>query len=97
VERLPRSPAASGDLREVTHSENVSHAISSVQKALDDLQEKQYLLRKQLIFYWIELQLLHRQGAVCLETHEALTRGEREVANAIIHLTQYYGRFLATV
>ena len=66
--------------------------ILSVQKALDDLQEKQHLLRKQLIFYWIELQLLHLQGVQCSKTHEVLTWGKREIANAIVHLTQYYGR-----
>lgn len=62
-----------------------------VQKALDHLQAKQCLLKKQLIFYWIELQLLHRQGALCSQTHQALTRGGRDVAEAILHLTQYYG------
>ena len=40
----------------------------------------------------IELQLLHQQGVQCSKTHEALTWGEREIANAIVHLTQYYGR-----
>ena len=86
------SPAIAGGLSNVVLPKNINPAILSVQKALDDLQEKQHLLRKQLIFYWIELQLLHWQGVQCSKTHEALTWGEREIANAIVHLTQYYGR-----
>ena len=86
------SPAIAGGLSNVVLPKNINPAILSVQKALDDLQEKQYLLRKQLIFYWNELQLLHQQGAQCSKTHEALTRGECEITNTIVHLTQYYGR-----
>ena len=92
VETQPTSPAIAGGLSNIVLPDNINPAILSVQKALDDLQEKQYLQRKQLIFYWIELQLLHRQGVQCSKTHEVLTWGECEIANAIVHLTQYYGR-----
>ena len=92
MEAQPTSLAIAGGLSNFVLPDNINPAILSVQKALDDLQEKQHLLRKQLIFYWIELQLLHWQGVQCSKTHEVLTRGKREVANAIVHLTQYYGR-----
>ena len=92
MQTQPTRPAIACGLSNVVLPENINPAILSVQKALDDLQEKQHLLRKQLVFYWIELQLLHQQGVQCSKTHEVLTRGEHEIANTIVHLTQYYGR-----
>jgi len=49
-------------------------------------------LRNQLLIYWIQLQALQHQGALCSETHQALTRGHRDVAEATLQLTQYLGR-----
>ena len=92
MEAQPAHPAVAALEKDLTPPENVSCAILGVQKALDQLQAKQFVLRKQLLFYWIELQLLQWQGLLCSETHEALACGEREVAEAILHLPQYYGR-----
>ena len=86
------SLAVVGKLRDIMAPKNISSAILSVQKALDDLQTKQYLLREQLLYYWIKLQLLQQQGALCLQTYEALTQGGCDVADAILHFMQYYSR-----
>ena len=87
METQPTSPAIAGGLGNVVLPDNINHAILSVWKALDDLQKKQYLLRKQLIFYWIELQLLHQKGIQCSKSHKVLTWGKCEIANTIVHLT----------
>ena len=53
---------------------------------------KQEALRNQLLIHWIQLQMLQCQGALCSETHRALTREHRDIAKAILQLTQYLGR-----
>ena len=75
-------------------SDYISPAISVLQEGVEQLQVQQEELRKKIMFYWIQLQVLHRQAALCKESHRALVLGQRDVAEAALVLSQYLGRSL---
>ena len=75
-----------------TDLEHASHDPRSLQIALDQLQARQSDLQKQLLFYWIDLQALNQQGALCSETYKALLCDQCKVSETMFKLTQYYGK-----
>ena len=74
--------------------DNVNQALLILQKAIEQMQSKLENLQTQLIFYWVQLQVLKRQSILCLESHQELVNVHREAAKATLHLTQYSSRSL---
>ena len=72
--------------------DDISPAISVLQKGVEKMQMRQEALQNQLLIYWIQLQTLQCQGALCSENHWALTREHQHIAKAMLQLIQYLGK-----
>lgn len=68
---------------------NVS--IAAIRSAIENLQAEQETLRRQLIFFCVQLQTLQRQSTLCSETFQALSRGHKDIAAATLQVTQHLG------